>query len=516
MANPDQPLLFQPAPDPSTEARLTVSQLTALVKRAIQRELPSPVHVVGEISNLKQHKSGHLYFTLKDDGSELGCVMWRPAALRLKFAPQDGMEVIATGEIDVFQRAGRYQLYARRLEPKGVGAFELAFRQLHAKLKQEGLFDPACKQAIPPYPRHIAVVTSPTGAAFRDILQTLRRRFPCVTVSILPVTVQGDKAASEITGALDQLNKHNQRLLIDLIITGRGGGSLEDLWAFNEEAVARAIFRSKIPIISAVGHETDVTISDLVADLRAPTPTAAAELAVPDRREVREQIHLKARRLHRAVTHHLAICNNAIASLTHREPFHKPARLVQESAENLDRLQTTIDLAMSRRLHHWAQWLAKLETTLHLLEPKHFLDTLRSRLRTLAHRGRIALQRRLQSDERLLHHMDQRLTRASPEKIVLLTRQRLEWLERQLAGSVTALLQRYNAGLVSLDKQLQSVSYRRTLARGYSVTRLSDRRTIVTSAASVRRGDVVETETNDGAFQSTVGGKSPEQMSLFG
>ena len=495
---------------------MTVSQLTALVKRALQRELPSPVHIVGEISNFKRHKSGHLYFTLKDDGSELGCAMWRPAAQRLKFAPQDGMEVIATGEIDVFQRAGRYQLYARRLEPKGVGAFELAFRQLHTKLEREGLFDPACKQAIPPYPRHIAVVTSPTGAAVRDILQTLRRRFPCVTVSILPVTVQGDKAAREIAGALDRLNKHNQRLLIDLIITGRGGGSLEDLWAFNEEAVARAIFRSKIPIISAVGHETDVTISDLVADLRAATPTAAAELAVPEAQDLREQIHLNARRLHRAVTHHLAVCNNAILALTHREPFHKPARLVQQSAENLDRLQSAIDLAMSRRLNGWAQRLAKLETTLHLIEPRHFLAALRSRLRTFAHRGRIALQRRLQSEERLLHQVDQRLTRASPENIVVLTRQRLEGLERRLAASLTVLLQRCNEGLGALDKQLQSVSYRRTLARGYSVTRLSGGRTIVTSAAAVRPGDVVETETNDGAFQSEVGGKSSEQMSLFG
>ncbi len=515
MANPDEPLLLGSAPDRSTATTLTVSQVTALVKQVIRDGLPSPIHVVGEISNLKRHRSGHLYFTLKDAGSDLSCVMWRSTAARLKFDPQDGMEAIATGEIDVFERAGKYQLYVRRLEPKGVGAFELAFRQRCEKLKREGLFDPVHKKVLPPYPSHIAVVTSPTGAAIRDILQTLRRRFPCLTVSIYPVAVQGDMAAGEIAKALDQLNTHNQWLGIDLIIAGRGGGSLEDLWAFNEEVVARAIFRSRIPIISAVGHETDVTISDMVADLRAATPTAAAELAVPHREEVLEELYHKAHRLGRATNHQVTVCKNAVSSLAHREPFGRPLRLVQQHAQCLDHLQTKLDHGIRHRLHGRAQLLSRLDATLHSIEPRLYLANLRSRIRTLAHRVRLAVQKRFQYHERMLHQTDNRLTRSSPEKIVLVSKQRLESLVRTLRGGMFVLLQRRAQQLVALDKQLQSVSYRRTLARGYSVTRMARTGKLLTSAKMVGPGDVVETETGAGAFESTVNEKSRKQMELF-
>ncbi|MDO8631193.1 MAG: exodeoxyribonuclease VII large subunit, partial [Phycisphaerales bacterium] len=261
---------------------LTVSQLTSLIKRAIQDSLPATVHVVGEISNFKRHASGHLYLTLKDAGSELACVMWRADAAKLKFSPEDGLEVIATGGVEVFERAGRYQLYIRRLEPRGVGALELAFRQLCAKLEKEGLFDPRRKKPLPRFPRRIVLVTSPTGAAVADMIRTIERRFPCVHVLVYPVRVQGDGAAAEIASAVRSVNSNAERLGgVDLMIVGRGGGSLEDLWAFNEEIVARAIFASSVPIISAVGHEVDVTIADLAADVRAATPTAAAEIAVP-------------------------------------------------------------------------------------------------------------------------------------------------------------------------------------------------------------------------------------------
>ncbi|MGB2985068.1 MAG: exodeoxyribonuclease VII large subunit, partial [Phycisphaerae bacterium] len=281
---------------------LTVSQVTALVKQAIESALPSTIHVVGEISNFKRHSSGHLYFTLKDRFSELGCVMWRSAAATLKFKPADGLEVIATGTVEVFERTGRYQLYVRRIEPRGVGALELAFRQLCEKLSKEGLFDERHKQPLPAYPERMVLVTSPTGAAVADMLRTIERRFPCVQVFVFPVRVQGPGAASEIAAAIRRVNANSTALGgVDVMIVGRGGGSLEDLWPFNEEVVARAIHASRIPIISAVGHEVDVTIADLVADVRAATPTAAAELAVPVLEEVLAGLAAHESRLSRAV-----------------------------------------------------------------------------------------------------------------------------------------------------------------------------------------------------------------------
>ncbi len=261
---------------------ISVSQLTAMVKRAIEETLPSTLHVVGEISNFKRHSSGHLYLTLKDRASELSCVMWRSAAAKLPFGPEDGLEVIATGRVEVFERSGRYQLYIRKLEPRGVGALELAFRQLRERLSDAGLFAEKHKRPIPRYPRRIAIVTSPTGAAIADMLRTIKRRYPCVHILVHPVRVQGPGAAQEIAAAIRRVNACAERLGgIDSMIVGRGGGSLEDLWPFNEETVARAIHASRIPIISGVGHEVDVTIADLVADVRAATPTAAAELAAP-------------------------------------------------------------------------------------------------------------------------------------------------------------------------------------------------------------------------------------------
>ncbi len=515
MDQTDEPTLFSPTPDRIAPATMTVSQVTALVKRVIGDGVPSPIHIVGEVSNFTRHKSGHVYFTLKDETSELSCVMWRATAQRLKFDPQNGLEVVASGEIDVYARTGRYQLYARKLEPRGVGALELAFRQLHQKLKAEGLFEAAGKRKIPTCPAHVAVITSPTGAAVRDILQTIRRRFPCVTVSVFPVTVQGERAAGEIVAALDCLNACNDRLRINVIIVGRGGGSLEDLWAFNEERVARAIHRSRIPIISAVGHETDVTISDVVADLRAATPTAAAELAVPVRSELLEDLHHHSVRLSRTIQHRLTLCSHSLASLTERELFRKPLHLVRQQAEGLDQTRLRLDHAVQGKLHGRMQVLARLQNSLALIEPSRFISDLRDRMRTRLHRLRMAIQRRMQSGERRLHETENRLVRISPEKAMRLSEQRLKSAADRLHGGAAVLFERCGRQLGSLDRQLQSVSYRRTLARGYSVTRSTETGKLVASAAEVGAGDVVETETTDGRFHSTVNGARKEQMKLF-
>ena len=264
----------------------TVSDLTTEI-RALLEDSFSGVWVEGEVSNFHHHSSGHLYFTLKDQERQIRVVMFRAQNRQLRFRPQDGLAVLVYGEVGVYERRGEYQLVVEYMEPKGLGALQLAFEQLKAKLQAEGLFDEARKRPIPMLPRRIGVITSPVGAAIRDILHVLRRRFAGVDVLIYPVTVQGDQAPPEIVDALRELNRRGG---LDVLILGRGGGSIEDLWAFNEEMVARAIADSKIPVISAVGHEVDYTIADFVADLRAPTPSAAAELVIARKDELAQRL----------------------------------------------------------------------------------------------------------------------------------------------------------------------------------------------------------------------------------
>ncbi len=264
---------------------LKVSQINTYIKSLIDGDINlKNIYVIGEISNFTNHyRTGHLYFTLKDEIGAIKSVMFRTAASRLRFEPQNGMKVLVRCSLSVYERDGTYQLYCDDMQPDGIGELTVAFEQLKEKLSTEGLFDSDKKKALPEYPQRIGIVTSPTGAALQDIINVTSRRFPSAELILAPVQVQGDSAAAQISEAIDEFNRKNAA---DVLIVGRGGGSIEDLWAFNEEIVARAIYNSKIPVISAVGHETDFTISDYVADMRAPTPSAAAEIAVPDYREV--------------------------------------------------------------------------------------------------------------------------------------------------------------------------------------------------------------------------------------
>ena len=263
---------------------LTVSELNNFIKSMFDsNRLLTSVHVRGEISNFTNHRSGHYYFSLKDESGQIKAVMFRSSAMRLKFIPENGMKVTVFGSISVFPRDGVYQMYASSMQPDGIGALYLAYEQMKAKLEAEGLFDNAYKKALPPFPEKIGVITSPTGAAIRDIINVIGRRYPLATVYVYPALVQGDGAAKTLIDGIDYFDKSK---LVDTIIIGRGGGSIEDLWEFNSEALARRIFACSVPVISAVGHETDFTICDFVSDMRAPTPSAAAELAVPDIREL--------------------------------------------------------------------------------------------------------------------------------------------------------------------------------------------------------------------------------------
>ncbi len=268
----------------------TVSQVNSLIKGILENNLPSRLTITGEISDWKHHTSGHCYFLLKDEDAQLPCVMWKSNFNKVKFEPENGLAVLATGFIDVYEPQGKYQFYVEKIVPAGVGALQLAFEQMVKKLQEEGIFDDAHKKPLPAYPQRIGILTSESGAAVEDIKDSIWNRWPCVRLFLYPVPVQGEGAAEKIAAALRDVNKRNRELKLDILIVGRGGGSMEDLWAFNEEILARAIFDSKIPVISAVGHEIDTTIADLVADARASTPTKAGVTAVPDIQEVLEQL----------------------------------------------------------------------------------------------------------------------------------------------------------------------------------------------------------------------------------
>ena len=320
------------------------------------------IFVRGEISNYKCYPSGHHYFTLKDEGSALRCVMFRGMAARLRFRPENGMKVVAFGRIGVFPRDGAYQLYCSELNAQGAGDLHVAFEQLKAKLEKEGLFDPAHKKPLPRYPKRIAIITSSAGAAVHDMLRILNARWPMSEVVLLPVRVQGAEAPGEIAGALRYANKWQ---VADLIITGRGGGSIEDLWAFNDERVARAIYLSDIPVISAVGHEPDVTIADYVADVRAATPSNAAELAVPDRQELARRLKMLQTRMVRSEQKRVRALSERYEKLARSRVLRDPMAFIDDKRLLLDYTQKNLaSLAqnqMAQREQRYAALAAKLD-----------------------------------------------------------------------------------------------------------------------------------------------------------
>ena len=345
----------------------TVSQINGYLKDILEADpLLSSLLVQGEISNYKKYPSGHHYFSLKDDRGSLRCVLFRGDAARLRFQPADGMGVLAFGRLSVFPRDGQVQLYCTQLLPDGRGALDLAFEQLRKKLEGEGLFDPARKRPLPAFPRRIALVTSPAGAAVRDMIRILGARWPMAGVLVIPVRVQGEGAAEEIAAALDLAGGRED---IDLVITGRGGGSREDLWAFNEECVARAIARCPIPVISAVGHEPDVTIADYVADLRAATPSNAAELAVPDQAQVSARLGQLRLRLAGGQQGRLRAARKDVERLSRSRVLRDPGALIQDGRQLADRMGERLAAALGAALKERRGALAQLGAGLDAMSP---------------------------------------------------------------------------------------------------------------------------------------------------
>lgn len=452
----------------SSRPILTVSQLTAEIKTLLERNFEH-LWVEGEVSNLRLPGSGHLYFTLKDESAQIRAVMFRMQNRLLKFQPEDGLQVVGYGRLTVYEPRGEYQIVLDYLEPKGLGALQLAFEQLKEKLSREGLFDPARKKPLPPLPQKIGIVTSPTGAAIRDILQIIDRRFANVHILLYPVRVQGAGAAQEIARAIDELGQWPG---LDVMIVGRGGGSLEDLWAFNEEPVARAIHRSPVPVVSAVGHEIDFTIADFVADLRAPTPSAAAELVVRNKVELVQTLESLVRRLSQTVRMNLESRKERLSSLVYR--LTDPRKRVSDQRLHLDdlssRLATSIQQSLGRRI-----------------------DRFRMKVESLT----------------LLH----------PGKRVTDYSHRLSQIHRRLAVAGRSSMRFYRQRVEVAAGRLQSLSPLAVLERGYGIARVLPSREIIRDASRLRVDDRVNVKVHRGEFVARVekmSGAEEDPPSLFG
>ncbi len=397
-----------PAPAPPSKERaakaLSVSDLTRQIDKAIQSQLPETVLVRGEVSNFSLHGgSGHAYFTLKDDKACIDCVMWRSDAERMKFKPTDGMELLASAHVGVYAQRGRYQLYVKTLSPLGQGALELAFQQLRKKLEAEGLFSPDRKKLLPLYPRRIAIVTGAQAAAFHDVLKVLRR-YPWLRLFVYPVPVQGEGAGEKIAAALKHLSKRQSDIKgVDAILLTRGGGSLEDLWAFNEEIVARAIAASTIPIITGIGHEVDTSIADLVADYHAHTPTEAAQVLTARWRNAADVIETSITRLRRGLRTLTQQASQQLDAILRHEFFRRPLDRVNTLQQRVDDRHRALRSAMTARLHELQQELSEITQSLSAHNPAAGLNLYRQRVASLQDRlayiGRVDTQaKRLRLD----------------------------------------------------------------------------------------------------------------------
>jgi exodeoxyribonuclease VII large subunit len=433
----------------------SVSELTRDVKLHLESEF-FDLWVAGEISNFREHSSGHLYFTLKDSRCQIPAVMFRSAARRLlKFRPADGQAILARGHISVYEPRGAYQLLVEWMEPRGKGALQAAFEQLKEKLSKEGLFDTARKKSLPLLPQRIGIVTSPSGAAIRDICRILERRFPNLEVVLYPAQVQGDLAAAEISKGIQVLNRLGG---FDALIIGRGGGSLEDLWPFNEESVARAVAASKVPVISAVGHEVDFTIADFVADVRAPTPSAAAEMVVSRKDEFQERVERLRQRTGQAVRYRMTTLSGRVDRLTGHQAFLAVRHAVQMAGQHLDEASFHARTAMDKRL-----------------------GDLRSRLSTVSSRlDALRLDRQVSESGNRLRHLVSRLTTGQKARLTL-------------AGK----------SLSRLSAQLEAMSPLAVLGRGYSLAWDAEGH-LLREASAVETGDEVRLTLHRGELDCRV------------
>ena len=432
----------------------TISALNKAIKNMFdeKRELNN-IHLKGEISNFKHHTRGHLYFTLKDENSQLSAIMFARDVASLKFEPADGMKVLVSGKVSVYETAGTYQIYVSEMMEDGLGNLYLEFEKLKKKLEAEGLFKKEYKKPIPKYPMHIGIITAPTGAAIKDILSTIKRRFPIAETILFPSLVQGADAKDDIVKNIKLANTYN----LDVIILGRGGGSIEDLWAFNEECVARAIFDSSIPIISGVGHEIDFTISDFVADLRAPTPTGAAELCVPNRVDVQELFNQYNIRLIKGINNVINYSLDKLNNLKNSHILRNPTTLYEKQEQNFDNLFERLIMAININVGRNTERLNTIKGSFIFKNPNMlFID-------------------------KAYNYND---------------------LIKRLKTNITIVLDNKKNHYVNLLSKLEVLNPITTLKRGYSVTRCDDK--IITMTKNIKKGDTLITSVCDGKIESVV------------
>ncbi len=450
-----------------SESVLTVSQLTDAVRQTLNGEF-AKVWVSGEISGLSRPQSGHIYLTLKDDLAQLSGVVWRTLAQKLPFDPTDGIQVLCRGYIDVYPQRGSYQLIIQSMQPLGLGALQLAFRQLHDRLKREGLFADQAKKPLPKIPRRIVVITSPTGAAIQDFLHVATRRWPHLDVLIVPVKVQGPDAAGQIASAVKMCGD-NFSFNPDVIVVTRGGGSIEDLWAFNEEQVIRAIFECPIPVVSAVGHEIDITLCDLVADLRALTPSEAGEKLVPNILETRQALADFRYRLANSTQRQLDRYRELLGAIARRQAVRQPLQFIQRLAQQLDSSETKLSQFAVRKFEFTRQNLG------------HFFNILR-----------MAASQWIPNSRRHLEQLVAVSALGRPEKQIRDLRGALQLSGRNLATSMADRMKHRNQRLELLDGKLNAFDPTRVLQRGYSLTVDGDGKPIV-SCHQVRPHDTIRT-----------------------
>jgi len=453
-----------------------VRELVATVRTQVERAF-TDVYVEGEISNYRPAESGHLYFTLKDSTAQLRTVMWRTQARLLRFRPDNGMQVIARGRVTVYDERGDLQFQAEHLEPKGAGALQIAFEQLKAKLAAEGLFEQARKKPVPVLPRRIGLVTSPRGAALHDILNILRRRHESVNVLIYPAQVQGEVAATEVSAGVRYFNRHGQ---VDVIVVARGGGSFEDLFAFNDEGLARTIAASDIPVISAIGHETDFTICDFVADLRAPTPSAAAELVIRSKHELAEKLQGFHKRMTQAINYKLLRANNALSAMAQHAVFARMQDSIARRQQRVDELVYRLAQSQSR--------LLKAQT--------RRVDTLEAQLRRHDLRVRTGVMRR---------QLESRAGELNAAMVRLLASRRteLDRLAVALRGTPEMILLRRRSRWERAHSNLEALSPKAILARGYALVFDASGR-LVKQASQLAPGEQVRTQLGRGEFTARV------------
>jgi exodeoxyribonuclease VII large subunit len=430
----------------------SVSEVNSLIKEILENNLPGRLVVTGEITDWKLHQSGHCYFSLKDQNSKLPCVMWASKFRAVKFTPENGMAVLGRGFIDVYEPQGKYQFYIEKLEPAGVGALQLAFEQMVKRLEAQGLFDDEHKKALPAYPQRIGILTSESGAAVGDIQNSIYNRWPCAKLFLHPVPVQGEDAAEIIAVALRDVNRRNKELRLDILIVGRGGGSLEDLWAFNEEVLARAIFDSKIPVISAVGHEVDTTIADLVADARASTPTKAGVIAVPDMQEVLGQLASMKSRLEGETKARVKLARQNLETVLASAVFRNPLLPIRNREQQLDEL----DVRMA--------------------------DLIRATL--LRIRDKLAASY-------------ERIARIEPHRLLGKKTVALNNLQNRTNTAIKLVVNKCQIQLTAAASQLAGLNPKSVLQRGYSITTSKKTGLLVKVLKDIKIGDYLITELAD-------------------